>query len=182
MIQPRHRRHRAVHASAFTMVELVTVIVILAIVGGFVGGPTMAYIDTMRSGAAAARLAADARYAQRVAVGSGLRTWVAYDDPGDSYSLFMEDAGNPGKANRLALVHPLDQSTSAMQFGTGTFVGVSITSVSINGTSELEFDSLGVPYDANGAALSASGTIVLSDGLAVQIHPVGGYAEQVTWP
>ncbi len=180
MIGPAHDRHR--RAPAFTMVELVTVIVILAIVGGFVGGPTMAYIDTMRSGAAAARLTADVRYVQRVAVGSGLRTWVTFDDPNDSYSLFMEDLANPGKANRLALMHPLDQSTSAVQFGTGTFAGVSINSVSINSTSEVEFDSFGVPYDDNGAALTATGTIVLSDGRAVQVHPVGGYVEQVTWP
>jgi len=180
MMGSTHRRRR--RKPAFTMVELVTVIVILGIVGGFVGGPTMAYIDSMRSGAAAARLTADVRYVQRVAVGSGLRTWVTFDDANDSYSLFREDLANPGKANRLALVHPLDQSTSATQFGTGTFVGVSIDSVSINGTSEVEFDSFGVPYDTNGSALTVAGTIVLSNGLAVQVHPVGGYVEQVTWP
>jgi len=173
-----HRRYRP----AFTLVELVTVIVILAIVGSFVGGPTMAYIDTMRSGAAAARMAADLRYAQRVAVGSGLRTWVSFDDANDAYSLFMEDLANPGKANRLALMHPLDQSTGAVQFGSGTFVGVSIDSVSINGTSELEFDSFGVPYDTSGIALTANGTIAMSNGRAVQVHPVGGYVEQVAWP
>ncbi len=180
MIGPAHDRHR--RAPAFTMVELVTVIVILGIVGAFVGGPTMAYIDSMRSGAAAARMTADVRYVQRVAVGSGLRTWVTVDDAGDSYSLFLEDLANPGKANRLALAHPLDQSTSAVQFGTGPFAGVSITSVAINGTSELEFDSFGVPYDANGVALTATGAIVLSNGRAVHVHPVGGFVEQVAWP
>ena len=50
--------------SAYTLVELVTVISILTIMAVFVGGPTMAYMSEMRSSAAGARLSSDIRYMQ----------------------------------------------------------------------------------------------------------------------
>lgn len=173
---------RSPRPSAFTLLELVTVMVILAVLALVVGGPTFTYLNGLRAGAAASRLASDVRYVQRLALGSGLRTWVVVDDADDEYSLYMEDPANPGEANRLPVVHPLDQTTSAVRFGSGPFSNVSITSVDINATSELEFDSFGVPYDASGAPLATAAEVVLSDGAAVRIHPVGGLVEHVTWP
>ena len=168
--------------SAFTLIELITVIVILGIVGVAVGGPTLSYLDAMRSSAAASRLSSDIRYVQRLALGSGLRTWVSVDAANDRYSLFIEDAANPGKTNRVAVVNPLDLTTSAIQFGSGPYANVAISSVDFNSTAELEFDSFGAPYDANGTALSTPGTVVLSGSVAVQVHPVGGFVEAVPWP
>jgi hypothetical protein len=76
------------------------------------------------------------------------------------------------------LSHPLDQSTNAVQFGIGPFLNVSLSSVSINSTTELEFDSFGVPYDANDAALTADGVVTLTDGVTIVVHPVGGMVER----
>ena len=168
--------------SAFTLIELVTVMVIIGIMAVSVGGPTLAYIGDMRSSAAAARLASDVRYMQRMALGSGLRTWIVVNEPGDSYALYMEDPANPGKIGRVPVVHPLDQTTNAMQFGAGPFAGVSIDQVNLNSTSELEFDNFGVPYDGNGNALTSASQVVLSNNLAVQVHPIGGFVEHISWP
>jgi len=168
--------------TAFTLIELVTVMVILGIVAIVVAGPTLSLLDSMRSSAAAARLTADIRYTQRVALGSGLRTWVSFDATTEQYSLFVEDPANPGKANRVAAVNPLDLTTNAVQFGSGPFANVGISSVDINSTTELEFDSFGEPYDANGVALTSAGTVVLTGNVAVQVSPVGGLVESVTWP
>lgn len=167
---------------AFTLIELVTVMVILGIVAVAVAAPTLSLLDSMRSSAAAARMTADIRYTQRMALGSGLRTWVSFDAANERYSMFVEDPANPGKAGRVAGVNPLDLTTNVVQFGSGPFAGVGISSVSINTTTELEFDSFGQPYDANGVALTSVGTIVLTGNVAVQVSPVGGLVESVTWP
>ena len=119
---------------------------------------------------------------QRMALGSGLRTWVVVDAANNRYSLYVEDPANPGKAGRQAVVHPLDQNTNAVQFGTGPFANVSITGVDFNSTAELEYDSFGVPYDAAGAALTAVGRVTLSGGTAVEVNPVGGFVEHLAWP
>ena len=174
-----YAKHPSPTRSAYTLIELVTVISILGIMAVFVGGPTMSYIGEMRSSAAGARLTSDIRYIQRLALASGRRTWITINAGADQYTLYIEDVNNPGKANRIGLVHPMDQSTTSVAFGSGAFAGVSITGVSINGTSEVEFDSFGIPYDANGNALTAYGEVQLTNGLAVRVHPVGGMVEHV---
>lgn len=169
---------KATHRSGFTLMELVTVIVILGVVAAAVGTPTLAFVDTVRSRAATSRITTDVRYMQRMALSSGLRTWIVYSTSSNNYRLYIEDSANPGKAGRLVVTHPFDQSTSPIQFGSGPFRNVSISSVNINSTSEIEFDSLGVPYDGNSAKLTANGTIGLSIGVTVTIYPDSGFVER----
>ena len=99
MLIARRESERA----AFTLIELVTVMVILGIVAVAVAGPTLSLLDSMRSSAAAARMTADIRYTQRMALGSGLRTWVSFDATNERYSLFVEDPANLGKAGRVEI-------------------------------------------------------------------------------
>lgn len=165
-------------ASAFTLVELVTVIAILGIVAVGVGGPTLAFMNDIRGRAAAARVTADMRYAQRAAMASGLRTWVVVNSGSNNYRLFIEDRNNLGKAGRLPMIRPVDQSSAAVQFGAGPYLNVGINSVDFNGTSELEFDSFGVPYDGNDNELTAAGSLSFTDGSTVTVHPVGGFVER----
>ena len=165
-------------ATAFTLIELVTVIVILSVVAVAVGGPTMAYIDSIRTRSAAGRLLADIRFVQRYAMSSRQRTWIEFDAGADSYQIFAEDLANPGKAGRLPLKHPLDQSTSEVQFGAGAFANVGIASANINSTDELEFDSFGVPYDGVMSTLTANATVSLTNGVTITVYPVSGFAEQ----
>ena len=170
--------HRRPSRSAFTLIEWAAVISILSIMAVAVGGPALSYIDSIRAQAAAARVAGDIRYAQKTALSSGLRTWVLFSTTDNSYRLYVEDAANPGKANRRPAINPLDHSTGVIQFGSGEFVNVSVLSVDIGRTSELEFDTFGVPYNGNGTALTADGVIGLSGGVSVTIHPVGGLVER----
>lgn len=162
---------------AFTVVELVTVVVILGILSIASAGPVLTYMSAVRGGAAASRLATDVRYMQRLALSSGLRTWVVFSTSSQSYQLFMENRDNPGKANRVAVSHPVDQSTSAIALNVGPFAGVTMTSVNINSAAELEFDSFGQPYDAASAALTTAGQVVLSSGGTIVIQPVTGLVE-----
>lgn len=163
---------------AFTLMELVTVIAIVGIIAAAVGTPTLAYVNTVRSRAASSRIATDIRFMQRLAISSGLRTWVLYSTSSNNYRLYVEDPANPGEAGRQAVTHPFDQSTSPIQFGSGPFANISISSVSINSTSELEFDSFGVPYDGNSAKLTANGTITLTNGVTITVYPESGFVER----
>lgn len=162
----------------FTLIELVTVIAILGIIGVAIAGPTLSHIDSIRSRAAAARLSADIRYARRLALSSGLLTWVVLDTGANSYRLYSEDPANPGKAGRLPVTHPLERTTDPIQFGAGPFANVAIGSVSIGFGKEIQFDSFGVPYDSAGNALSTAATINLSTGVIITIHPVSGLVER----
>ena len=164
--------------SAFTLIELVTVISILGIIALAVGGPALTSISEIRSQAAASRLLGDVRYMQRTALSTGLRTWVVFNLPLNNYRLYIEDASNPGKAGRLPMAHPLDLTTDPVQFGTGPFADVSLTSVDINSTSELEFDSVGLPYDGDSQALAGTGSVRLSSGAAISIFAVSGLVER----
>lgn len=164
-------------ARAFTVVELVTVVVILGILSIASAGPVLTYMTTVRGGAAASRLASDVRSMQRLALSSGLRTWIVFNPSAQTYQLYCEDRNNPGKANRVAVSHPVDQTTSAVMLNTGLFAGVTMSSVNINSAAELEFDSFGQPYDSASVALTASGQIVLSSGGTIVVRPVTGLVE-----
>ena len=154
--------------------ELVTVIVLLGILALVTVGPTLSYIASMRSRTAAARIVTDIRYMQRLALASGLRTWIVFNVAGNSYQLYMEDRNNLGKASRIAATSPMDQTTTGMTFGSSPFYGVSISSATIGTGAEVEFDNWGTPYDTAGAAISSTATISLSNGVSVSIQPVSG--------
>ena len=170
----RHPRRRR----AFSLIELVTVIVLLGILAACLGGPTLAYMNSIRSRSAATRILADIRFIQRYAMSSRSRTWITFDVANNRYTLYAEDLTNPGKANRKAVAHPLDQSTGAIQLGANTNLNVTLSSVNINSTTEVEFDSWGRPYDGNSAVLTAAGTISLSNGVTITLRPISGFGEQ----
>lgn len=163
---------------AFTLIELITVVAVLGIVAVAVGGPTLGYMDSVRARAASARTAADIRFAQRTAMASGLRTWVVFSTGAQSYQIFIENSANPGKAGRVPLVRPYDQSSASVDYGTGPFANVSLIGVDVHGGTEIEFDSWGKPYDTAGAPLAATGVISLSNGVVIRVHPVGGCVER----
>lgn len=160
------------------MIEMVAVIVLVAVIGIVAGGPTLAHVASVRTRSAAGRIVSDLRFAQRHAMSARLRTWVAFDASNESYRLYVENPSNPGKAGRVGLMHPLDQTTNAIQLGAAPFTGVGIASVAINSGSEVEFDSFGRPHDSAGAALSSTGTLTLTGGVVITLHPVSGFVER----
>lgn len=164
--------------SGFTLIELATVMSVLAVVAVVVGGPTLSFIALQRSRLAATRIAADLAYAQRIAMNSRRRTWALFDVPNNRYYLYAENLATPGKANRLPLAAALSGDTSAVQLGAADLSGAALSSVSINSTSEIEFNNLGAPADGNGTALPADAAITLNNGVAITVHRVSGLVEQ----
>lgn len=162
----------------FSLIELVAVISLMGVIAVAIAGPTLAYMSKIRSRSAATRILADIRYVQRHAMNSRLRTWIVFSTGSNNYRLYAETSPGAGKATRTALTHPLNQTNAAVQFGSGTNLAVSITAVNINSTQEIEFDSWGRPYDGNSVALTASGTVTLSNGVTLTVHPTTGFVEQ----
>ncbi len=99
-------------------------------------------------------------------MGSNNDTWVAFDVATDLVSVFVEDPNNPGKANRLPMTDPLTRSAMSLQLGAD---GAGIESADLGGTTEVQFDSLGIPYDTNAVPLSADGTIGVTGGGTVRV-------------
>lgn len=164
--------------TAFTLIELATVMSVVAVIAVVVGGPLLSFISTQRSRVAATRIAADITYAQRLAMNSRRRTWVLFDVSNNRYNLYAENLANPGKANRLALAAALTNDSGAIQLGSGDYTGASLSSVSISSTSELEFNSLGTPADGNSTSLSSDATVTLANGVVITIRRVTGFVEQ----
>ena len=88
----------------------------------------------------------------------------------------VEDRGRQHGAG-VALPHALDNATGAIIVSDPPFTGASLSSVLIGGTNELEFDSLGRPFDAGSAALTSDGQIQLSNGISIKVNAVTGLAE-----
>lgn len=176
-----HRRHshRAALSArrAFTFIELVIVIAVVGLIGAMAGGPVVSNLASMRARGAAARIVADVNYAQRWAMSTRNRTWLEFNSTFTTYTLYVENPANPGKANRVALARPLDGATGAITINDPPFSGVTVSAVNINGGRQIEFDSFGKPYDNSSAALTAAGTITLSSSVTITIRPVTGLTE-----
>src|SRR5580765_1303479 len=129
------------------------VMVVVALLSGM-AVTSLSGIVSARQHVAATRVRTALVHAQEWAMGSHNKTWVAFDTPSDLVSVFVENPGNPGKANRLALSDPLTRSAMTIQLGSD---GVGIDTASFGRTVEVQFDPSGSPADANGNSLAVDG-------------------------
>ena len=132
---------RARSRTAFTLVEVLVVAVIMAIAGAIVV-PQMLTTGTMRLQAATRMVIADILYAQNEAIAQHAPRRIMFDPANDLYRLTDQTGttltvswkGGGGTANYV-----IDLSQD------NRFKGVSMTSSDFGGTSVLEFDDLGAP-------------------------------------
>lgn len=117
---------------AFTLIELVVVLMILGIVAGVAAPRYADAIAQTHVDAAAHRVAADIRYARSEARRTSRATTITFADATDSYAL-------TGVAN-------LDRSTRAYQVDlSGEPYEVQMDSVDFGGGASLSFDAYGAP-------------------------------------
>jgi prepilin-type N-terminal cleavage/methylation domain-containing protein len=137
----------------FTLVEILSVIVILGIASAIII-PQMGTRDDMRAAAAARTLVADLIYAQNQAITSGRWVYVKFDVANNKYTL-LSTANSGGD---VALTNPLTQTTYTRQFGivADGWQNVSIQSAVFNGADlsfrpmfTIAFDEIGSPYVFN---------------------------------
>jgi len=161
----RHLGGVAGEARGFTLVELVMTLVVVSILG-VMAVTSLDGLTSSRQNVAATRIKAVLIFAQEWAMGSGNDTWVDFDEGSNLVSVYVEDASNPGRGNRLAMADPLTRSAMTIQLGTD---GVGLEAVEFGGDEEVRFDQFGAPYDEDGDALSADGTVGLTGGGTIRV-------------
>jgi MSHA pilin protein MshC len=131
---------------AFTLIELVVVLVLLGIVTAMVI-PEMAGGASMQAQGAARVLSGDLEYAQSQAVTSQSNVTVTFNKSANSYTLSNQSG---------TLVHPITKGAYVVKLGQGPYGSVKIASMTFPsaGTS-IVFDSLGTPTPDGSVTLTA---------------------------
>ncbi len=162
---------------AFTLIEILCVVIILGIAGAIIV-PELSTRSDLKASASARILMADLIYAQNRAITVQGTQVIAFDTTNQQYTLYA----TPGP---IVLTHPVNHTPFVVKYGTGGSAGLtdlSMASISIKGASNasytaLAFDDLGSPlaYNlSNGASEPLkSATVTLRCGtyeLAVNIE------------
>ena len=166
-------------ARAFTLVEILVVVIILGIAGAIIV-PSLGSRDDLKAAAAARVIMADLIYAQNLAITSQGNRYMSFDVANSKYSV-TDSAG-------AVISHPVNHTPYVQKFnGTSQadlpdvklistkFVGISGTAQTIIG-----FDELGTPLTCSALGVTetmASGTMTIQAGkfkLKVDIEPYTG--------
>lgn len=161
---------------AFTLVEILMVVVILGILAAIIV-PQVGARDDLRVASAARVIIADLSYAQSMAITSQRKHFVAFDTNQFSIQSRSSDLVSPSD-----IVHPVNPGSYVVSFSNGPLAGVSIIESSFGDTATLGFDELGSPlsYDAESditTTLSTPGTIRIQSGdriMTISIEPYTG--------
>jgi prepilin-type N-terminal cleavage/methylation domain-containing protein len=133
--------------SAFTLVEVMTVIVILGIAAACIV-PQIGTRDDLDVAAAARSVMADLLYAQNRAIATQKMHFVEF--AGNSYSILARDSDT---APLYTITNPTTQNSYVVTLGPSNTIypKVSISSVSFDGSPSMtiQFDSLGAPWVYN---------------------------------
>lgn len=167
---------------AFTLIEILCVVVILGIAAAIIV-PQINSRDDLKAAAAARAMMADLIYAQNLAITSQGNRYVVFDITNQRYTIT--------DASFNAVTHPINKTPFVMQFGSAGGPGLrecSLASASVVGTASatgylvLGFDELGTPlcyYSGTNEPMS-SGQVAVSCGehqLNINIEP---YTGQIT--
>jgi prepilin-type N-terminal cleavage/methylation domain-containing protein len=176
------------HLRAFTLVEILAVVVIIGIASAIIV-PQMGTRDDLRVSASARTLIADLVYAQSLAISNGSFVYIKFDTANNKYTLLS--AAN--SSADTALSHPITQTTYLQQFGSSTkdWQGVSIESATFTGISSgyssmytLAFDEIGSPYvfryTDNTRDEMSSGSIVMKAGDQTKTVTVSAATGEIT--
>jgi prepilin-type N-terminal cleavage/methylation domain-containing protein len=155
---------------AFTAIELLIVVVIIAI-AAMVAIPLSGSASGTQLRAAANIVASDLEYAKSMAISRGQNYSVDFDAGAESYRI-LDQGGN-------VIGHPVKKGFDyVVSFGGSSRLGkVGIVSSDFDSTDVVNFDYLGSPYNGSGNPLN-SGIITLQAGtatLTVSVEAVTGF-------
>lgn len=148
--------------TAFTLIEVTIVVLLLAIVVGMIV-PMIGNRSDLRLAAAARKLTADLQYAQAVAISTQVSQYVRFS--ANQYEVMTRVGGS----NALtAATHPIDRTNFTVPFNSTTIpemANVTLDAASIGGATTLVFDPQGMPsgYNATtGVATPLSSRVTLT--------------------
>lgn len=169
------RRARS-HGRGFTLVELVSVVVILGVLS-VTATLALSKSTQARQSGAARQLARDLNFARARALATGAPTWVSFSYTGNSYSVLAENPASPGRAGAIALTDPSTGGSFVVRFNTAERQGVSLVTVSIpGGGTDLGFDWLGRPQNGAGTLLASNAVVTLTGPVTATVTAGTGLA------
>ena len=143
--------------AAFTLVEILMVVVILGIVAAIII-PQLGTRDDLRLAAAARGIIADLTYAQSQAIATQTKQYVVF---GQTQYTLKKQSG----ASLVTLSHPVNPGNFVVDYASGALNGIVIAECDFDGQLTIGFDELGSPtaYNTSTQAistLSSAGTIL----------------------
>jgi prepilin-type N-terminal cleavage/methylation domain-containing protein len=173
------RNRRLTGRRAFTLVEILMVVIILGIAGAIIV-PQIGSRNDLRAAAAARLLISDITYAQNRAIAQQKKHYVRFVN--QTYSVCDSIALTP-------IAHPLKPAQSnglyQITFGANGTTGLdqcAIGTVDFGSQTVIGFNDLGEPFAFDGVTespLTSPGTIIVQSGdvsLTIQIEPFTGEA------
>jgi prepilin-type N-terminal cleavage/methylation domain-containing protein len=150
--------------SAFTLIELMAVVVILGVVSA-IAVPLLGNNDDAKASSAARELTADLLYVQSCAIATGRTHYIAFDAAHGKYAVV--DSVDPPHV----ILHPERQLPFEVEIGRAE--------IDFDGRTILAFDASGTPCTPTEQGLSPlnAGTIVLTRGAArrtISVQPMTG--------
>jgi prepilin-type N-terminal cleavage/methylation domain-containing protein len=152
---------------AFTLVEILTVVVILGIAGAVIV-PQMGSRGDLKAAAAARMIMADLIYAQNRAISTQTRHYVKFDNTSTPQTYRLLTSITP----LVDITHPITKASSYVTtFGANGSPGmddISLGTVSFEGKKTIVFDELGVPYFYD-PATSTTTALTTTGGSSIQV-------------
>lgn len=170
MTKKRVLEQEALSCKAFTLAELIIVVVIISIVA-LLAVPMISSAADSQVRSAVNMVAADLEYAKSMSISHQQDYSVVFDVESNSYEI-RDESGS-------VIDHParVGSSFSVILSADSRLRSVQLGSVSFDSTSTVTFDYLGSPFNENGTPLN-SGSIVLDAGnysMTIIIQPVTGF-------
>jgi prepilin-type N-terminal cleavage/methylation domain-containing protein len=154
---------------AFTMVEIIVVVIILSI-AALIAIPMMSSAASTQVSSAANVLAADMEYAKNLAISRQKDYSIVFDVAGNTYEIRDEDDN--------VITHPLTGKSFTVNFSNESRLGrVQISSVSFDSSTTLTYDYLGSPYNGASTPLNSGQVVLEADdySMTITIQAVTGY-------
>ena len=165
--------------SAFTLIEILAVVVIMGIASAIIV-PQLSNRNDMRCAAAARALMADLLYAQNRSIALQVRHYVQFNTATNTYQIMADSGtGSPGSV----ITHPVNGSPYTVTLGNGSLANVTLGTVNFDNNTTIAFDSVGIPYSwsaSNGTLALNSGTVVMQAGTNKLTVSVGAYSGEIT--
>lgn len=139
-------RRQAPAARAFTLIEILVVVVILGIAAAIVV-PAIGSRDDLKTTSAARMIMADLIYAQNRSISQQKKHFVVFDTANETYEVFADN--RPLAPAMLTITHPVEASPFLVKLGPagpGPIRDVAIDVANFDGKTILMFDELGTPY------------------------------------
>ena len=170
MIEKRVFRRKKSLCGAFTLAELIIVVVIISI-AALLAVPMITSAADSQIRSAANMIAADLEYAKSMSISRQQDYSVVFDAAAESYEI-RDESGS-------VIEHPVKVGTNfAVDLSSESRLSeVRIKSASFDSTSTISFDYLGSPFNGSGSALN-NGSVVLEAGdyeMTITVQPVTGF-------